>query len=277
MLSVLLLPLVLTAVLWPALYLFTPPPEPPIPAVPPFVTVAEPEVMPEASAAPYVNALVLMVFIAALGTLLVVLLLRFPRAAGILATVAYFLVTSLSALYLVAASGLLGLVPDSAALAAIFGVSAAATYAVKRTTGLFAALSASLTGALGGIVVGSVLPPVTSIVLLGSFAAFDALMVWRGYLSALRRPDVGERVRRLKGMVVELDGATVGLGDLLFYSIAVSVAFRHLGPLAAAAVNVAVVAGYYLTIAMLRRWEQVPGLTVPLGLASVILLAIWFS
>ncbi|MCS7117290.1 MAG: hypothetical protein NZ957_00680 [Thaumarchaeota archaeon] len=274
--AVLLLPLLLTSVLWIALYLFTPPPQPPVSTIPPIVTVEEPEVGPESSPAPYLNAIVLMGFIAASGTLLVLLLRLFPRIVGLLAVVAYFLVTSLSALYLVASSGVLYYVPDSVVLALIFGVAGAATFAVRRTTGLVAALSASLTGALGGIVVGSVLPPLTAIVLLGSFAAFDAIMVWRGYLAALKRPELGERVRGLRGMVVELDGATVGLGDLLFYSIAVAVAHRYLGSMAAAAVNVAVVAGYYLTILMLRRWEQVPGLTIPLTLSAVILLVLWF-
>ncbi|MCS7095084.1 MAG: hypothetical protein NZ988_04670 [Thaumarchaeota archaeon] len=273
---VLLLPLILTAVLWTTLYVLTPPFEPPIDAIPPLVTVEEPEVMPESSPAPYLNAVVLMGFVAASGTLLVLLLFRFPRTVGYLALIAYFLVTAFSALYLVASSGVLLLLPDSAVLALIFGLSGAATFAVRRTTGLAAAISASFTGALGGIVVGSVLPPLTAIVLLGSFAAFDALMVWRGYLSALRRPEFGDRVKGLRGMVVELDGATVGLGDLLFYSIAVAVAHRYLGPLAAAAVNFAVVVGYYLTIAMLKRWEQVPGLTIPLALSAVILLILWF-
>lgn len=266
----LLLPLALSAITWSAIATFAPAP-PPVRTLPPVVTFEEPPSAPEVSSAPYLNAVVLLAAVGVSGTLFVLLLRRRPSLASVLSAALYLLVTGSSMSYLLLSSG--RLVAGSLALTLLlsFGLGAVCTFLIRRRTGLAAALSGSLTGALGGIVIATVVPPFTSLVLMGAAALFDLLMVWKGYLSAMRALPA-DGFRTIRGMVVEMRDASVGLGDLIFYSMAISVSFRLADLTTAVAVNAAVVAGYYATLAMLRRWDQVPGLSIPLGLSLVLLL-----
>ncbi len=268
--ATLLLPLFLSATTWSAMAFLTPVP-PPFRTLPPVVTFEEPAEAPEASSAPYLNAVVLLVAVGVSGALFVTLLRKRPSLASVLSAALYLIVTGSSMSYLLLSTG--RLVAGSAALTLVlsFVTGALCTYLVRRKSGIPAALSGSLTGALGGLVISSVVPPFTSLVLMGAAAVFDLLMVWKGYLSAIRGLRA-EDFRTIRGMVVEMREASVGLGDLIFYAMAVSVAVKLADTITAAAVNAVIVAGYYLTLALLRRWDQVPGLSIPLGLSLVLLL-----
>ncbi len=268
--ATLLLPLFLSAITWSAMT-FLPPAPPPVRTLPPVVTFEEPVTAPEFSSAPYLNAVVLLVAVGLSGAMFVVLLRRRPSLASVLSAALYLIVTSSSMSYLLFSTGRLVADSPTLTLALSFGTGALCTYLVRQRTGLPAALSGSLTGSLGGLVIASVVPPFTSLVLMGAAALFDFLMVWKGYLSAMRGLQA-EDFRTIRGMVVEMRGASVGLGDLIFYAMAVSVAVKLTDALTAAAVNVVIVAGYYVTLMLLRRWDQVPGLSIPLGLSLVLLL-----
>ena len=267
--ATLLLPLFLSAITWSAMTFLSPAP-PPVRTLPPVVTFEEPTTAPEVSSAPYLNVVVLLAAVGVSGTLFVVLLRKRPSLASVLSAALYLIVTGSSMSYLLLSSGRIVAGSLTLTLVLSFGIGALCTYLVRRRTGLLAALSGSLTGALGGLVIASIVPPFTSMVLMGAAAVFDLLMVWKGYLAmkGLRAEDF----RTIRGMVVEMRDASVGLGDLIFYAMAVSVAVKVADTLTAAAVNSVIVAGYYATLALLRRWDQVPGLSIPLGLSLVLLL-----
>ncbi|MEM0375478.1 MAG: hypothetical protein QXP81_06735 [Nitrososphaerota archaeon] len=265
----LILPVILSVMTWAAIATLVPSP-PPVKTLPPVVTFEEPPSAPEVSSAPYLNATVLLAAVGVSGTLFVLLLKKRPSLASLLSAALYLLVTGSSMSYLLLSSGHVIAGSVSLTLLLSYGLGALCTYLIRRRTGLAAAVSGSITGALGGLVIASVVPPFTSLVLMGAAALFDLLMVWRGYLSAMRALP-SEGYRTIRGMVVEMRDASVGLGDLIFYAMAISVSFRIAGLTTAVAVNAVVIAGYYATLAMLRRWDQVPGLSIPLGLSLVLL------
>jgi hypothetical protein len=268
--ATLLLPLFLSAITWSAITFLSPAP-PPFKTLPPVVTFEEPATAPEVSSAPYLNAVVLLIAVGVSGVLFVIMLRKRPSLASVLSAALYLVVTGSSMSYLLLSTDHLVAGSLTLTLVLSFGVGALCTYLVRRRTGLLAALSGSITGAFGGLVIASVVPPFTSMVLMGAAALFDLLMVWKGYLSAMKGMRA-EDFRTIRGMVVEMRDASVGLGDLIFYAMAVSVAVKLADAFTAVAVNAVIVAGYYATLLLLRRWDQVPGLSIPLGLSLVLLL-----
>ena len=104
------------------------------------------------------------------------------------------------------------------------------------------------------------IPYWTFLVLTVGISAYDVFAVYKGHLSTLTK---GEALS-LKGLTVEVGDLVIGVGDLFFYSLAISAILWNLGELSAAAATLAIVAGYTLTLILLQRKKMVPGLPIPL-------------
>jgi len=236
--------------------------------VAPVVVVEEPAEAPATSPAPYLNTLTLLSLIAVAGFTLFLIFRKFPKLVSLISIGAFWLVTFLTLLVHLGYVGQLSLIlPVGGILVVCLLVSTLLAFLVRRTSGLAALLAASITAAAGGTLIGYMIPLFTFIALTASLAVFDLIMVKKGYLSLLSHEQYRERIHQLRGLVVEVGDINIGLGDLLFYTITVTTAFFRMALPSAIASNIAIITGYYLTLQLLKKWNTVPGLTIPLTLA----------
>ncbi|MCS7146217.1 MAG: hypothetical protein RMJ28_02160 [Nitrososphaerota archaeon] len=236
--------------------------------VAPVVVVEEPVESPATSPAPYLNTLTFISIIAVAGFTVFLVFRKYPNIISLFAIGAFWLVTFLTLLIHIGYVGqLVSTVPVNLIILIVLAASVLITFLVRKTSGVFALIAACVTAAAGGTIIGYMIPLFTFIALISSLTVFDLVMVKKGYLSLLSRDQYRERIHQLKGLVVEVGDINLGLGDLLFYTITVTTTFFRLGLYPAIAANLAIMAGYFLTLQLLRRWSTVPGLTIPLALA----------
>ncbi len=248
-----------------------------VPATAPVVVVEEPPQATPMSPVPYLNTVVFLGTIAAVGFVFFMLFKRYPRIASIIAIAAFWLVAFLTLLMHMLALGVFRnteIPPINVTLPALGATLLA--YLVRRSSGAAALAAASVTAAAGGTIIGYMIPQLTLLVLVASLSVFDLVMVKRGYLSTLSHEEYRSRIHYLRGLIVEVGGINIGLGDLLFYSITISSTFYQMGAIPAIFSNIGIASGYYLTLQLLRRWDTVPGLTIPLILGLLLsLVARW--
>jgi hypothetical protein len=269
-------PIILTAILWLfILNLFRSGVE--MEPVAPVVVVEEPAEAPASSPAPYLNTLTLLSVIAVAGFTLFLIFKKFPRLISLISISAFWIVSFLTLLVHLGYVGQLSIImPEGAILAISLLSSTLLAFLVRKASGPAALAAASVTAAAGGTIIGYMIPLFTFIALTASLAVFDLVMVKRGYLSLLSQEQYRDRIYQLRGLVVEVGNINLGLGDLLFYTITVTAAFFRLGLASAIASNIAIVAGYYLTLQLLKKWDTVPGLTIPLALALLSAFAVHY-
>jgi hypothetical protein len=248
-----------------------------VPATAPVVVVEEPPQATPMSPAPYLNTVVFLGTISAVGFVFFILFRRYPRIASIIAIAAFWLVAFLTLLMHILALGVLRAteIPLIDITATALGATLLA-YLVRRSSGAAALVAASVTAAAGGTIIGYMIPQLTLLVLVASLSVFDLVMVKRGYLSTLSHEEYRSRIHYIRGLVVEVGGINIGLGDLLFYSITISSTFFQMGAIPAIFSNIGIASGYYLTLQLLKKWDTVPGLTIPLLLGLLLsLIARW--
>jgi hypothetical protein len=248
-----------------------------VPATAPVVVVEEPPQATPMSPAPYLNTVVFLGTISAVGFVFFILFRRYPRIASIIAIAAFWLVAFLTLLMHILALGVLRAteIPLIDITAPALGATLLA-YLVRRSSGAAALVAASVTAAAGGTIIGYMIPQLTLLVLVASLSVFDLVMVKRGYLSTLSHEEYRSRIHYIRGLVVEVGGINIGLGDLLFYSITISSTFFQMGAIPAIFSNIGIASGYYLTLQLLKKWDTVPGLTIPLLLGLLLsLIARW--
>jgi hypothetical protein len=248
-----------------------------VPATAPVVVVEEPPQATPMSPAPYLNTVVFLGTISAVGFVFFILFRRYPRIASIIAIAAFWLVAFLTLLMHILVLGVLRAteIPLIDITAPALGATLLA-YLVRRSSGAAALVAASVTAAAGGTIIGYMIPQLTLLVLVASLSVFDLVMVKRGYLSTLSHEEYRSRIHYIRGLVVEVGGINIGLGDLLFYSITISSTFFQMGAIPAIFSNIGIASGYYLTLQLLKRWDTVPGLTIPLLLGLPLsLIARW--
>jgi presenilin-like A22 family membrane protease len=131
-------------------------------------------------------------------------------------------------------------------------------------------LSVTIVGSLTGTFLGASVPTMTAIVLLAALAVYDVVSVYRGPIGKIAEmADLEE----FKGAVLTVGDLTIGMGDLVFYSMLVSNAMINLGALAYLGAFAGVAVGSFLGFKMLERREVFPGLplAMALGLAAMLI------
>ena len=132
-------------------------------------------------------------------------------------------------------------------------------------------VSVTIVGSLTGTFLGASVPTMTAIVLLAALAVYDLVSVYRGPIGKIAEMTDLEEFR---GAVFSVGDLTIGMGDLVFYSMLVSNAMISLGSLAYLGAFVGVTVGSFLGFKMLERREVFPGLplAIGLGLAAMLIL-----
>jgi presenilin-like A22 family membrane protease len=132
-------------------------------------------------------------------------------------------------------------------------------------------LSITIIGGLTGTFLGASIPTMTAIVLLAALAIYDLVSVYRGPIGKIAEmADLEE----FKGAVLTVGDLTIGMGDLVFYSMLTSNAMVNFGTLSYIGAFAGVLIGSYLGFKMLEKREVFPGLpfAICIGLAAMIIL-----
>ena len=248
--------------------------------------ISNPNSVPQAQVTPFqgngldaasLNALVFVIALGASATIMFLLIrrgrMRFIRS---LIKVAV-LVVSFAVAFWYAAS-ILFLLPNSPAdpLATIIllAVSAGTALAVALTmfgkTRRYQLVGITLISALTGIFLGYSIGPVTALVLVGALVIYDIVAVFRGPVGKLARSiENGD----LPGAMFTQGELTIGMGDMVFYSLVATTALVYYGGVVSFfAAAIGILAGTFLGFKALSKYEMFPGLpfALLLGVAGMI-------
>ena len=128
-------------------------------------------------------------------------------------------------------------------------------------------------GALTGVFLGYSVGPTTALVLVGALVVYDIVAVFRGPVGALAKAvEAGD----LPGAMYTYGELTIGMGDLVFYSLVATTALVSFGLFSFFGAALGILAGSYLGFRALSRYEMFPGLpfSLLLGVAGMLLTAI---
>jgi len=122
-------------------------------------------------------------------------------------------------------------------------------------------------GAEVGSFFAETLPPWTALALPIAFSIYDIYAVFRGPLKALigTAPNVA-----LVGMSIKAGEFTLGLGDVVFYTLLPSLAFVQWGVVQSLYTILAIDIGMVITLFLLSKRRLLPGLPIPMLLGIVV-------
>lgn len=226
---------------------------------------------PETTGGITLNAGIFVILMAATGTLMYVLVkFGLKRVVRYLINIAmfallFFLFTwygTLYADYLPAAldpTGWLWLLLSLLGAIAI-GVS------IYKTKGAVHLIAILLIGGMTGTFLGVSIPTLTAIALLLALAAYDLFAVYKGPIGKMAQ---STDLEEFTGAVFTYGDLTVGMGDMVFYSMLASNAMISFGLIPFVAAGIGLILGAYLGFKMLEGRDMFPGLpfAVVLGLA----------
>jgi len=127
-------------------------------------------------------------------------------------------------------------------------------------------------GALTGVFLGYSIGLITALVLVGALVVYDIVAVFRGPVGALAKAvEAGD----LPGAMYTYGELTIGMGDLVFYSLVATTAIVSFGLLSFFGTAVGILAGSYLGFRALSKYEMFPGLpfSLLLGVVGMLLTA----
>jgi len=139
-----------------------------------------------------------------------------------------------------------------------------------KSTPWLSTLVLGFVGAEVGSFLAETLPPWTALALPIAFSIYDIYAVFRGPLKALigTAPNVA-----LVGMSIKAGEFTLGLGDVVFYTLLPSLAYFQWGASESLYTIVAIDVGMLITLFLLSKRRLLPGLPIPmlLGISAIAL------
>jgi presenilin-like A22 family membrane protease len=168
-------------------------------------------------------------------------------------------------------------VSDTVYLAIVLGVSLGTAAAIALTifgkTKKYQLIGVTLIGALTGIFLGYSIGPLTALVLIGALVIYDIIAVFRGPVGALAKSiEEGD----LPGAVFTYGDLTIGMGDMVFYSLLATTALVYFGGIVSFfGAAIGILAGTFLGFKALSKYEMFPGLpfSLLLGVAGMLIVA----
>ncbi|MDV3244465.1 MAG: presenilin [Nitrososphaerales archaeon] len=154
----------------------------------------------------------------------------------------------------------------SLVVVALIGISIFVKNYPWLSTGILAFVGAEV-----GSFFASTLPPLTALLLPIVFSIYDVYAVFRGPLKQLI--GMGGNMA-LTGMSIKAGEFTLGLGDIVFYTMLPSLALFYLTPLLSLSTILVIDVGVVVTLYLLSRKKLLPGLPIPM-LLGVLLLAVF--
>ena len=152
----------------------------------------------------------------------------------------------------------------SIAVAALIAITVFGKGRIRQLVGVTAL------GALTGVFLGSSIPLLTALVLVGALVVYDIVAVFRGPVGALAKTiGAGD----LPGAMYSYGDLTIGMGDLVFYSLVATTAMVTYGVVSFIGAALGILLGSFLGFRALSRFEMFPGLpfSLLLGVAGMFL------
>lgn len=208
------------------------------------------------------------VFLTGMGATLLYLLLKRKKVKSITLITGFALtlaVLLLSFVYLLAVFYIIAL-PETLAIVLgtiISAVAAAAVdVAVFRNHSKASEVSVLLLGGGLGAFLGFSIQTLSAILILLALAIYDVFAVYRGAVGKIAHGGL----EKLRGLSFSFKDVQVGLGDLTFYSLLVSLVWAKSNPILLIASIAGVLVGVFIAFKMLERKGIFPGLPFPIVL-----------
>jgi hypothetical protein len=146
--------------------------------------------------------------------------------------------------------------------------SIALALAIYKSKGTLHFVAIILIGGMTGTFLGVSIPTLTAIALLLALAAYDLFAVYKGPIGKIAQ---STDLEEFTGAVFTYGDLTVGMGDMVFYSMLASMSMMNFGPLPFLAAAVGLIVGAYLGFRMLEGRDMFPGLpfAITLGLVAM--------
>jgi len=147
---------------------------------------------------------------------------------------------------------------------------------IKGWNEAISSLMTILFGGLTGGLFSFLLPPWSVLAVAVAAALFDVYSVFKGPISKMLPVVPAGEPKGLpsefRWVVVTFKGLSLGLGDIVFYSMLASLALTYpsLDPVRWFVVSLALLVGAYATFRMLERRPVLPALPIPILISSVV-------
>jgi hypothetical protein len=228
-------------------------------------------VFPETTGGITLNASIFVILMAATGTLMYILIkFGLKRVVRYLINIAmfallFFLFTWYGSLYADYLPAVLDPTGWLWLLISLLGAIALGL-AIYKTKGALHLVAIVLIGGMTGTFLGVSIPTLTAIALLLALAAYDLFAVYKGPIGKMAQ---STDLEEFTGAVFTYGDLTVGMGDMVFYSMLASNAMISFGLIPFVAAGIGLILGAYLGFKMLEGRDMFPGLpfAVVLGLA----------
>ncbi|MBS7622646.1 hypothetical protein KEJ39_03105 [Candidatus Bathyarchaeota archaeon] len=145
----------------------------------------------------------------------------------------------------------------------VASITSAILYCMYKRGGLTRALSMASVGALIGSFLAHSIPFLSAVTLLGALVVYDILSVYKGPIGRLVKS--GD-LRDLAGAVFTVRDVDIGMGDVAFYSMLVSVALLDFGISCYLLSSLGTLLGAYLGIRVLETRDYFPGLPLAISI-----------
>jgi presenilin-like A22 family membrane protease len=141
-------------------------------------------------------------------------------------------------------------------------------FVIFRKEGLSYSFTVLLLGGSLGAFLGLSIPPLSGVLMLILLGVYDVFAVFRGPVGKIAISGLD----RLRGLSLPFRDVQIGLGDLTFYSMLVSLTLMFADPVYCVFSALGVLVGSFLAFKMLERKGIFPGLPFPVALGLVPLL-----
>lgn len=145
-------------------------------------------------------------------------------------------------------------------LASAIAITALADYAIFKSNSKLTDLTVLLLGGALGSFLGSTIPTLSTILILGFLAVYDTFAVYRGPVGKIAKSGL----EQLKGLSFSFKEMQMGLGDLTFYSMLSGHMLIFFGWIPCIASLIGILLGCVLAFKMLERKGMFPGLPFPI-------------
>jgi len=143
-------------------------------------------------------------------------------------------------------------------------------FTIYRTRGASYMLAVTVIGALTGTFLGVSVPMLTAIVLLSALTIYDFVAVYKGPIGKMAK---NAQLEEFVGAVFTYGDLTIGMGDIVFYSMLSSTAMMNFGVFPFIATSIGIIVGAFLGFKMLETREIFPGLPLALSIGLALLFA----
>ena len=141
-------------------------------------------------------------------------------------------------------------------------------FTVYRRKGIIQVLTIGAIGSLIGTFLAFSIPLLSATILLLALVVYDVLSVYKGPIGKLSE---NIHLSEFTGAAFTFEDVTIGMGDVVFYSMLVSMALKNFGISIYVVSSIGVLLGAYLGMRMLEKRDFFPGLplAILIGLTTM--------